>query len=492
MDTSLTPINPGTFGPAQARHLLVRAGLGGGPDEITRLADMGLDRAVRSMLEGATLFQAGPEIDPDVIRPPTRSEREQFAKARRDNDEAARSRLNKLRNQRRAEDRRMAGGLRRWWLELMVDTTEPARENLVLFWHGHFASNHRSVRDTYMMYQQNQLFREHAVGSFADLARAVVRDPAMLKFLNNDRNNKRKPNENLSREFMELFTLGEGKYSEDDIKQGARALTGYHIDDHNFVFRESQHDDSEKTILGKTANIDGDDFVGILLKHPACSRYIALKLYRHFVADVSDLIDEVPKQNRSVVEKMAKMLRKSGYQIAPLLEVLFKSRHFYDAKIVGQKIKSPVQLVVGTARSLDTPIRSSGTLCDAMNLMGQNLFDPPGVAGWDGGRSWINTSTLFNRQNACTYLITGKDPRKSKWDASQIGYDPMPLLAGVDNREAKPVVDHLVDFMLGEHTPADRREALYQFMNNRDKGVTNDSMIALLTLITAMPEYQLC
>jgi len=493
MDTSLTPIRPGDFGPAQARHLLLRAGFGGGPDEINRYVQMGLDHAVTAAMDVSTDEpEPAPKIDPDVIRPLTPDERELFADARRNNNEAARSALQRKIVQRRAQDREMIGELRRWWVGLMIDTEVPLREKMVLLWHSHFASRHRNVRDTYLMCQQNQLFRTHADGSFAKLARAVVRDPAMLRFLNNDQNNKRTPNENLAREFMELFTLGEGNYTEKDIKQGARALTGYHVDDNDFVFHERRHDHAKKTVLGETGRLDGDDFVDVLLNQQACLRYIALKLYRHFVDDVSDQINEVPAPNREVVMRMAVMLRKNGYRVAPVLEALFKSRHFYDVGIVGQKIKSPAQLIVGTSRTLGTPKRSLGTLSDGLRAMGQDLFDPPSVAGWNGGRSWINTSTLFTRQNVCTYLITDKDPRKRKWNRKQIGYDPMPLLAGIESREPGTVVDHVVGFMLGEHTPTDRREPLYRFMKERKKGVDADGMIALLTLITAMPEYQLC
>lgn len=494
MDTPLSPIQTDTFGPVQARHLLLRAGFGGGPDDISQLVESGLDRAVNKLVSGAesTYPASLPEVDPDVIRPLTEDERRTFARARREGDEAARSALQRTINERRAQDRRMLGDLRRWWVGLMIDSPAPLREKLVLLWHSHFASRHRSVRDTFLMYQQNQMFREHAAGSFAELAKAVVHDPAMLKFLNNDQNNKSKPNENLAREFMELFTLGEGNYTEKDIKQGARALTGYHVEDDDFVFHERRHDTSKKTVLGETGKLDGDDFVDVLLDQPVCPKYIALKLYRHFVADVSDYLDEVPDANREVVQRMAVMLRKNGYQIAPVLKKLFKSKHFYDPQIVGRKIKSPAQLVAGTARALGTPIRSIGTLSDGLTAMGQALFDPPSVAGWAGGRSWINTSTLFTRQNVCTYLITGKDPRKRNWNRRQTGYDPMPLLAGVESREPEPVVDHIVGFMLGDHIDAARHEPLYQFMRDRSKGVTADSLIALLTLITAMPEYQLC
>jgi uncharacterized protein DUF1800 len=493
MNTSLSPIRPDSFGTAQARHLLLRAGFGEGPKEIDRFARMGLNGAVKAVLgPSAQGTEPQPEIDPDVIRPLTHDERAVFARAKRDKDEAARSALRKKIVERRALDRRMLGELRRWWVGLMIGTRAPLREKLVLLWHSHFASRHRNVKDTYLMYRQNQLFRDRAAGSFAGLARAVVRDPAMLKFLNNDQNNKSKPNENLAREFMELFTLGEGNYTEDDIKQGARALTGYHVDDNDFIFRERRHDNKKKTVLGETGKLDGDDFVDVLLDQPACSRYVALKLYRHFVADVSDHLKEVPNPNRVVVLRLADMLRSNGYQVAPVLEVLFKSRHFHDPAIVGRKIKSPAQLVVGTVRTLGTPDRSLGTLSDGLRAMGQDLFDPPSVAGWEGGRSWINTSTLFTRQNVCAYLITGKDPRRKNWKRSDVGYDPMPLLAGVESREPEAVVDHVVSFMLGEHTPAERRAPLYRFVKERSKGVNADSLIALLTLVTAMPEYQLC
>ena len=494
MDTSFKPIDPASFGPAQARHLLLRAGFGGGPDQINQMVELGPTRAVRQLIGDATQSDpmTNPDIDPDVIRPLNDDERQTLIKARRENDEAARSTIQRSINLRRAEDRRMLGSLRRWWVELMIDTPAPLREKMVLLWHSHFASRHRNVRDTYLMYQQNRLFREQAVGSFAKLARGVVHDPAMLKFLNNDQNDKRKPNENLAREFMELFTLGEGHYTERDIKQGAKALTGYGVNDNDFAFHENRHDESDKSLLGEKGDLDGDDFVSVLLEQPTCPKYIALKLYRHFVADVSDYLDRVPDENRKVVLRMARMLAGNNYDLAGALEKLFLSRHFYDPAIVGKKIKSPAQLVVGTARMLGTPKRSVGALSDGLTAMGQSLFDPPSVAGWPGGSDWINTSTLFTRQNICTYLIAGKNPRKKNWKRKQIGFDPMGLLAGLDSREPKAVVDHVVDFALGDHTPAERRGPLYQFMQARDKGVNTDSMIGLLTLVTAMPEYQLC
>ncbi|MFN3166525.1 MAG: DUF1800 family protein [Phycisphaeraceae bacterium] len=492
--TSLSPIPARDFGPAQARHLVNRAGFGGTPAQLADWHTLGLDRAVGQLVDYngiATPDLEPADLDPDIIRAYTADERREFLAARRDGDQRTADKFRRMRVAAQAEDRRMHLALQRWWVDRMVRTPRPAEEQLTLLWHGHFASRHRDVRDAYLMEKQNTLFRDHANGSFRDLALGIVRDPAMIKFLNNDRNNARRPNENLSRELMELFTLGEGHYTEDDIKAGARALTGYHVDDNDFVFRRLLHDNKEKTILGETGRIDGDRFVQILLAHRACPRFVALKLYRQFVADVSDDWDLLDNRTRQVVDNLSDLLRKNDYQIKPVLATLFKSRHFYDQGIVGKKIKSPVQVVVGTVRQTGAPLRDERGIVLALRLMGQELFEPPSVAGWEGGRAWINTSTLFMRQNTSAYLISGVNARGG-FKKSELDFDPMPLLEGVADRSAEGVTNALCDALLGEHVPAARREPLVKFMNERDKGVTRDSLVALLLLITAMPEYQLC
>jgi len=495
LNVSLNALSDRDFGNAQARHLLVRIGLGANPAEIRRVQRLGLEGAVRELVEYQQIDAsalAAADTDPDIIRKPTAEELRELAEARRARDQGVLDKFQRQRVSAQGEDRRAHADLQEWWVARMIDTPRPAEENLTLLWHGHFASRHRDVRDTYLMQQQNQMFRDHANGSFAELARGIVRDPAMIKFLNNDRNNRQRPNENLARELMELFTLGEGHYSEDDIKAGARALTGYHVDDNDFVFRRALHDDGDKTILGRTADYDGDSFVELLLRQQACSRFIALKLYRHLVADVSDDWDLVPSEHRTVLEQMAEQLRENQYQLKPVLTTLLSSRHFYDPAIVGKKIKSPVQVVVGTARSLGTPTRDERGLARALSAMGQDLFEPPSVAGWEGGRAWINTSTIFLRQNTNVYQVTGSSPNRD-FDKNDMAYDPMPLLQGCpDPTDAQKVTDHLVDALLGEHLSPTRREPLARFMRERSKGVTADSVVALLLLITAMPEYQLC
>jgi len=492
--SSLEPISAGDFGPAQARHLLIRAGFGAKPLELRGWQAMELDQAVKSLVEYNDIPTPGLEpadLDPDVIRTPTLQERLDLQMARRESDQKVLDQAQRDRVAAQFEDRRMHAQLQRWWLDRMARTPRPTEEQLTLLWHGHFATRHRDVRDAYLMEKQNAMLREHANGSFADLALGIIHDPAMIKFLNNDQNRKLKPNENLARELMELFTLGEGHYTEDDIKQGARALTGYHVDDNDYLFNPNQHDNADKTILGFNGPINGDSFVKILLKQPACSQFIALKLYRHFVADVSDSWDLLDSTTQQVVEALARQLRENDYQIAPVLTTLLKSKHFYDPGIVGQKIKSPVQVTVGTIRQTGAPMRDERGLVEALNLMGQDLFEPPSVAGWEGGRSWINTSTLFLRQNTSTYLITGKAPGK-QFNKSDIAFDPMALLEGLDDRGAESATNYLCDALLGRHVSAARREPLIRFMKERSNGVTGDSLVALLLLITAMPEYQLC
>ncbi len=494
MDTSLSPIPSRDFGPRQARHLLLRAGFGATPAQVLEASRRGLDATVDALVRYERVDDSAlpkPEADPDVVRPPTPEERQAQAEARRSGDQAAQDAIRRAQLNSQRMDRAMIGQLRDWWIARLIATPRPMQEKLTLLWHDHFASSQRQVRDAYLMLQQNQMFREHANGSFADLLRNIVRDPAMLRYLNNDRNNKRKPNENFARELMELFALGEGNYTEDDIRAGARALTGYTVNDNDFHFRNAAYDDTRKRILSELGPWNGDHFVSILLKQAACARFAALKLYRHFVADVSVYPAQIAADHLAVIDALADRLRADEYALAPALGVLLRSRHFYDDAIVGQKIKSPAELLVGTIRQLGTPTRQKRALAQSMEGMGQTLFEPTSVAGWPVGQEWINTSTLFVRQNTCTYLLTGKLPNQ-RWEPGQVAYDPEPLLVGLEDRSPEVVANHLIDVLLGDKTPAARREPIVKFMKQRDKGVTKESLVALLMLLTATPEYQLC
>ena len=492
-DTSLTALPSRDFGHDQAAHLLARAGFGGPPRQVQTLVDMGFDKAVDHLVDFEQVPDDTPvaEVDPDIIRPLNDEERRLAIEARRTQDAAALSKLQQIRIKMQAQDRAQMAQVGRWWLQQFIATARPMQEKLVLLWHNHFASNYRTVRDSNLMYMQNMFFRKHAAGSFADLAHGIIRDPAMIRFLDNNTNRVMRPNENLARELMELFTLGEGNYTEQDIKEGARALTGYQYNDNTFSFNRRNHDAGDKTILGRTGKFDGDDFVNILIEQAACARFIAWKLYDHFVADVPyEKITEHRDANK-VILTLAVQLRDARYELKPVLRTLFRSRHFYDAAVRGQKIKSPVQLVVGSVRMLDAPTREPRVLTDSLRMMGQELFNPPSVAGWDGGRAWINTSTLFIRQNIAAYLIAGKIPGSTGWNRDALDYDPTRLLADLPDREPTSVVNHLIDTLLLTPVAPERRKQLHTFMKERDQGITKDSLVALLLLITSMPEYQL-
>jgi uncharacterized protein (DUF1800 family) len=494
INTSLSPISSRDFDRAAARHLMLRVGWGGTPGEIAKFAEQGLDAAVDRLVDYQTVDVSHlpePEVDADVMRPTTREDRQELL-AQADGDrEAAKAIGKRLKLKARRADIEMAKGLGKWWLQRMINTPRPAEERLTMLWHGHFASAYRIVRDAYLIHQQHQTLRKHANGSFADLVKAIIRDPAMILYLNNNRNVKRSPNENLARELMELFTLGEGQYTEADIKAGARALTGYHVDDNDFTFRLMAHDDEQKTILGQTARHDGEAFVDLLLEQPACARFIALKLYDFFVADVGDDMNKLPAPARSVIDQLAKLLRKHRYELKPVLTALFKSRHFYDPQIVGQKIKDPLQLLVGSKRSMGLPDRHGKPIEESVKAMGLVPFEPPSVDGWAGGRAWINTSTLFVRQNLLAYLITGKH-ESDRFDRSKTPYRAELLLDGVGDFSAERQTDHVLDHLVGFHVPAERRAPIHRFVRSRGEKLTNDDIQKTLCLITAMPEYQLC
>lgn len=272
------------------------------------------------------------------------------------------------------------------WLEEMISSKAQLREKLSLFWHGHFA-----CRVVNIFFQQNLLhsIRTHALGNFGDLLKAVSKSPAMLQFLNNQQNKKSSPNENFAREVMELFTMGRGNYTEQDVKEAARAFTGWGFNlKGEFVFRPFQHDKGSKTILGRTGNFTGDDVLNILLEQQQTAIHITRKLCRYLVNENAD---------EEKITWLAKRFFNNKYDISKLLEDIFSSDWFYSEKHIGTKIKSPVDLLVGIRRILPLQLDNDQTQLLLQKVLGQVLFFPPNVAGWPGGRSWIDSSTLMVR-----------------------------------------------------------------------------------------------
>ena len=364
------------LGVDDARHLLSRTGFGATPAEIETYSRLTREQAADRLLAGAARSPATPPpawtaeaFQPRNYRGLSAEERKQAVRDM---------------NQKAFE-------LQSWWLGEMLTTPSPITEKMTLFWHNHFVSSQRKVRSPQLMYRQNALFRQHALGDFRELLHAASRDPAMVIYLDSAANRKGKPNENFAREVMELFTLGEGNYSESDIKEAARAFTGWGLDPQTgeFLFRPNQHDDGEKTVLGRTGNLGGEAVLDILLEQPKTAEYLVAKMWREFVS---------PQPDPSQVKHIAATFRDSNYDIRAALKALLVSDAFYAPANRGTLIKSPVDLVVGTLRQFQFQTGDMLPFVFTTNQLGQALFAPPNVKGWPGGEAWINSTTLLRRK----------------------------------------------------------------------------------------------
>lgn len=287
------------------------------------------------------------------------------------------------------------------WMQQMVATDTPLRERMVMFWHNHFTSSHRRVKSAAFIYGQHRLFQQQALGNFRELLHAVAKDPAMIVYLDSRSNRKNAPNENFARELLELFTMGEGHYSERDIKEAARAFTGWGLNPQG-EFRENPkvHDSGEKTFMGVTGNLDGDQVLDIVLDRPETAEFIVGKLWQEFVS---------PQLDAAAIKRLAAGFREN-YELAPLLEALFMEPAFMQPESRGKLIKSPVELVVGTFRLLETPVGNGLGAAKATSDMGQMLFNPPNVKGWPGAEAWINSDSLLIRYRFLGRALTGRAP----------------------------------------------------------------------------------
>ena len=292
--------------------------------------------------------------------------------------------------------------LREWWFREMLSTPSPLSEKMTLFWHNHFATSQQKVRFTPLMYQQHVMLRRNGLGNFGTLLREVSRDPAMLIYLDGANSRKQQPNENFAREVMELFTIGEGQYAEADVKEAARAFTGWSVDRETgqFMFRRLIHDYGKKTVLGKSGNFDGDQVIDILLAKAETAQFITRKLWREFVSPVPDDAE---------VKRFANDFRRSGYNIAKLMRAILSSDVFYAAENRAALIKSPVEFVIGTMKQFDIDAPGLRPFVIASALLGQNVFSPPNVKGWPGGEAWINSATLLGRKQLIDRLFRNDD-----------------------------------------------------------------------------------
>ncbi len=387
-DDALLP-NPALLGVEDARHLLSRTGFGGSIGEIQATAQLSRSDAVDSILSGLVEESLLPE--PSFLQMPrsdrvpgrgiSREERQQF--------------------QRQA--RRHGQELQAWWTAEMVLTDSPFTERLVLFWHNHFVSEQRKVRDPEFMWRQNSLFRKHAAGNFREFLRAVTLDAAMVIYLDTQQNERQKPNENYARELLELFTLGEGHYSETDIKEAARALTGWRVDRRTGSVQHvaRRHDRGTKTFMGNTGRHTVDDILRILLEQERVADFIVESLWHEFIS---------PEPQAEEVARLAEIFRASGYELKPLYREMLLSNAFWSPLNRGALIKSPIDVVVGTARLLQLDDVPPQSLSRASTGLGQSLFNPPNVKGWPGYDRWITSSSLLGRRQFLERALVGLRP----------------------------------------------------------------------------------
>jgi uncharacterized protein (DUF1800 family) len=404
----LSPIAAPDWTADRAAHLIERAGFGATPEEIGRLAAMTPQQAVDQLVDydaidnrGAKPFEESGVWDRGMD--PFPSSRAEAVRIARERGEALGVTVLPAGSQRRLQPvvDKFFYGLRAnsietqrlvvWWSNRMLTTNRPLEEKLTLFWHGHFATGDAKVRDYRMMLRQNQMLRAHASGGLRDLLVGILEDPAMLVYLDNGENVKQHPNENFGRELLELFTMGVSQYTERDVREAARAFTGWTNDVLAFRFDADRHDFGDKAFLGRTGAFNGEDIIDTILAQPVTAEFVAARIYRYFVRE---------EISASVKADLGRSFRSSGYQIKPLLKRVFLSKDFYSSPSVATQIKSPVVLVVSTYKKMG--LRELPTVPDFGRLtgaLGQALFDPPNVAGWAGGRTWITPATLLQRGN---------------------------------------------------------------------------------------------
>lgn len=373
------------------------------------------------------------------------------------------------------------------WINRLINPKELLREKMTLFWANHFV-----CRDNNVVYAQkfNNTLRTHALGDFKTFVKEISKETAMLRYLNGKQNRKNRPNENFARELMELFTLGEGQYSENDIKESARAFTGYNHDfEGNFSFRARQHDKGLKTFFGKTGNFSGDDIIDIILEDKQCALYISTKIYRYFVN---------PNPNKKHIDAMADVFYKD-YNMERLMRFVLLSDWFYDTENVGSKIKSPIEYLVGIQKTVPVDFHQEKDLFKIQRILGQTLLNPPNVAGWKGDKGWIDANTIMVRLKLPSVLLNNamislkendtdlSDALKKAYLKKNKGRLPFKVNTNWDvffkNYHAVSV-ENLQDYIIQGKI----NEGTLEFLNTVGKSSKREYCVQLMSL----PEYQMC
>lgn len=380
-----------------------------------------------------------------------------------------------------------AGHMRAWWLARMLHSPHPLQEKITLFWHNHFATSYAKVQSARFMLGQYGLLRRHALGNFAQLLREMSSDPAMLIWLDGRDSKKGNPNENYGRELMELFSLGIGHYTEKDIREAARAFTGWEIQGTKTVFNPKQHDDGEKTVLGQSGKWKADDIVRICLEQKAAASFLVGKLYRF-------LISETGEPTAELLAPLAEQFRGSGYDFGALVKTMLSSNLFFSPLVYRTRVKSPVDFVLNIVRSLEGKIGATA-LAQSLDQLGQNLFAPPSVKGWDGGKSWLNGQTLLFRQNLSLALTSTADARFGR------RCDPAALASKYNKETDAELVDFFLRLFLQGDVSAETRTRLLDYQQKAHKlpapvywteqDAADHRVRSLCHLVLTLPEFQL-
>ena len=491
----LKPLSSDRWNFSTAAHLLNRAGFGGPPTEIQNLADLGPTKAVTSLLEYEAIPDATPNPDWAAPNP------EEILKYRDAIKNGTPEEKKKMQQEQQQTFQRRMLELRGWWLRRMAYGPRPFQEKMVLFWHGHFATSVDKVRNPYFMWRQNDLFRRLATDNWQNLLTQTGKDPAMLLWLDQAQSRKDHPNENFAREVMELFALGEGHYTEHDIGEAARALTGWSLEpqEQKYIYRPFIHDNGDKTIFGQTGNFDGDDFIAMIIAQPQSAKFITAKIWNYFAGS---------EPSPELSNALAANFRANGNNFKPFLRVMFRSEEFYAPDIVRNQVKSPVQWLVNSVRVLECDLPPTLVSWGMLRQLGQDIFAPPNVKGWDGGITWITTNSLLTRYNDAQALVEGQLPAFTAADFARKaggagGGKAMKALqrvrmGGVDvekiltpeQRADKPTIVAALENRLFQTTlNSDQEQTLREFLDSKTK-MSNADIVTTIRLMMSTPEYQ--
>ena len=436
---------------SQLAHLLRRAGFGSRPDEWLEYSELGVAAATQRLLH--------PETVPDNLEVLLQTIGENFI------------------------DFDTLDGVRNWWIFRMAQSRRPLEEKMTLFWNNHFATANYKVNNPRFMARQIDTFRANGLGNFRTMLQAVVRDPAMLVWLDGGQNKLGAPNENFAREILELFTMGVGSgYSEKDVQEAARAFTGWIYDGNGFSYSAFAHDDGWKTFLGQSGNFHGDDIIDIIAAQPTTGKFLARKLWKFFIS-------ENPPANE--IERLGKIYLSSSYDIASMVEAILTSPLFYADATRYTHIKSPVEFVVNVIRTLDVPLLAIKNLPNTIEAMGQDLLNPPNVAGWPGGAAWINTRTLLARVNFSSQVTNEMNRRGQLSKRVQENL----IAPGAALSTPDEIVAAVWDaFMPGRPLSTRAKTSLLKYVQEAtpDGKVNLDAKLpGLVSLVMGTPEYQL-